>query len=79
MVTKKEYRRRGGRAMSEELAEDMEFTEEQLRAALKRVGREAQQQAFDKGRPVFFVKNGALIARHPDGSETVIKPAHSGD
>jgi hypothetical protein len=65
--------------MSEEFVEDVEFTEEQLRAALKRVGREAREEAFAKGRPVFFVKNGTLIALHPDGSETVIKPARIGN
>jgi hypothetical protein len=65
--------------MSEEIVEDVEFTEEQLRAALKLVGREARQQAFAKGRPVFFVKNGSLIALHPDGTEEVIRPVHIGN
>ena len=64
--------------MSEEIAEDVEFTEDQLRAALKRVGRDAQQEAFARGRPVYFVKNGSLIALYADGSETVIRPAHAG-
>ena len=52
--------------MSEEHAEDVECTEEQLRAALKRVAKEARQEAFAHGRPVFFVKNGSLIALHPE-------------
>ena len=60
--------------MSEETLEGMEFTEEQLRAALKRVGNEARQQAFARGLPVYFVRNGSLIALYPDGSERVIKP-----
>lgn len=59
--------------MSDQLAEEAEFAEDQLRAALKRVGSEARREAFAKGLPVFFVKNGALIALYPDGSETVIK------
>jgi hypothetical protein len=64
--------------MSHESVEDVEFTDEQLRAALKRVGRDARQQAFAGGRPIFFVKNGSLIALHPDGTEQVIKPAPAG-
>ena len=64
--------------MSEKIVEEMEFTEEQLRAALKRVGSDARQQAFAAGRPVFFVKNGVLIALYSDGSEQVIKPVHNG-
>lgn len=62
--------------MNEENAEDVEFSEEQLRAALKSVGKEAQKQAFARGLPVFFVKNGSLIALYPDGRETVVNPAH---
>ena len=64
--------------MTEETADDLEFTDEQLRAALKRVGREARQQALKGGRPVFFVKNGSLIALQSDGTETVVKLLHNG-
>lgn len=64
--------------MNEEIADELEFTDEQLRAALKRVGREARQQAFAGGRPVFFVKNGSLIALQSHGTEKVVKVLHIG-
>jgi hypothetical protein len=51
-----------------------EFTDEQLRAALKRVGRDARQEAFAAGQPVFFVKGASIVALHPDGREEVIEP-----
>ncbi len=51
-----------------------EFTDEQLRAALKRVGRDARQEAFAAGRPIIIVKGRAIVALHPDGSEEIVEP-----
>ena len=45
-----------------------EFTDEQLRAALLRVGKEARERAFAAGLPVVVVQGKALVAMHPDGS-----------
>jgi hypothetical protein len=42
--------------MPENDSEGMEFTDEQLRAALKRVGQEARRAAFAAGRPVSLSK-----------------------
>jgi hypothetical protein len=50
-----------------------EFTNEQLQAALDRVGAEARRAAFAAGRPVVIYRNRALIALYPDGSERVLK------
>jgi hypothetical protein len=53
--------------------DDVEFTDEQLRAALKRVGREARRRAFAAGQPVVILKGSALVELYPDGTEKVIK------
>lgn len=47
----------------------VEFTDAQLRAALKDVGLEARRQAFAAGRPVFVVRDGKIVALYPDGTE----------
>lgn len=59
--------------MPEDARESLEFTEEQLRAALRRVGREARQEAFAAGHPVIIVKDKTLVALHPDGTEEVLE------
>lgn len=51
----------------------LEFTDEQLRAALKRMGRDARTAAFSAGRPVIVVKGSSIVALHPDGSEEIIE------
>lgn len=51
----------------------LEFTDEQLRAALKRMGRDARKAAFSAGQPVIVVKGSSLVALYPDGSEKVIE------
>ena len=60
--------------MPEDVLDGQEFTDEQLRAALRRVGREARQAAFAAGYPVIVVKGRALVALHPDGREEIIEP-----
>jgi len=51
----------------------LEFTDEQLRAALKRMGRDARMAAFSVGQPVIVVKGSSIVALHPDGSEEIIE------
>lgn len=55
-----------------------EFTDEQFRAALKRVGRDARREAFAAGHPVFIVKGAFIVALHPDGREEIIEPLCEG-
>jgi hypothetical protein len=59
--------------MPEDIPDGLEFTEEQLRAALRRVGREARRAAFAAGRPVIILKGTSLVALHADGTEEVIE------
>lgn len=60
--------------MTQSKSEPPEFTDEQLRAALKRIGREARRQAFAAGRPVILVKGRSLVALHADGREEILEP-----
>jgi hypothetical protein len=53
--------------------DDREFTDEDLRAALKRVGQQAREAAFAAGRPVFVIKGNSLVAVHPDGTEEIVE------
>jgi hypothetical protein len=49
--------------------DEPEFTEEQLRAALKDVGEEARREAFAAGLPIIIAKDGRLVLLYADGSE----------
>lgn len=57
-------------------ADEREFTDEELHEALHRIGREVRQEAFAAGRPVVFLKDGAIVAVHPDGREEVLERLH---
>ena len=59
--------------MPEPLLDDREFTDEELRAAVVRVGEEARAIAFAAGRPVYFMKGRAIIAQHADGTEEIVE------
>jgi hypothetical protein len=59
--------------MPEEIDDGREFTDEQLRAALKRVGEDARREAFAAGLPVYILKDGAIVALHADGTEEVLE------
>jgi hypothetical protein len=59
--------------MENSKSDDVEFTDEQLRAALKRVGRDARQAAFAAGQPVVILKGNTLVELHADGTEKVIE------
>jgi len=54
-----------------------EFTDEQLRAALRSVGETARREAFAAGRSVMIVKGASLVLLHPDGTEEVVGPLHA--
>ncbi|HTU20628.1 MAG TPA: hypothetical protein VMG10_21385 [Gemmataceae bacterium] len=60
--------------MPEDVLDGQEFTDEQLRAALRRVGQEARQTAFAAGYPVIVIKGMALVALYPDGREEILEP-----
>jgi hypothetical protein len=64
--------------MQENPDDGPEFTEDQLRAALERVGRNARQTAFAAGRPVFFLRGRTVVALHPDGTEEVVETVPEG-
>lgn len=49
-----------------------EFTDEQIRAALKQVGRDARRGAFAAGCPVYFVRGHLVVALHADGTEDIV-------
>jgi hypothetical protein len=59
--------------MPDDVIDEPEFTDEQLRALLHRVAQVARAKAFAAGLPVHFIKNGAIVALHPDGTEEVVK------
>jgi hypothetical protein len=59
--------------MQENGHDGVEFSDEQLRAALRRVGRDARQAAFAAGRPVVVVKDSLLVALFPDGTEQILE------
>ena len=59
---------------NDEQDDDKEFTDEQLRDALRRVGSEARRAAFAAGRPVVQLKDGKVVWIYPDGTERVAEP-----
>ncbi len=59
--------------MDEKILNGEEFTDEQLRAALKRMGDKACQATFAAGRPVVVFRHGALVALYPDGTEKILE------
>jgi len=59
--------------MQDNMIDSPEFTDEQLRAALKRMGRDARQEAFAAGLPVTIIKGDFLVALHADGTEEIVE------
>jgi hypothetical protein len=55
--------------MSAPLDDPPEFTDEQLQAALRRVGEDARREAFGLGRPVMIVRDGRLVLLYENGAE----------
>lgn len=51
-----------------------EFTDDQLRDALKRVGQSARQAAFAAGLPIVVARGSKLVAIYADGTEKIIGP-----
>lgn len=60
--------------MSDSYVEPPEFTDEELLAALKRVGQAARDAAFAAGRPVVVLRDSMLVAIYSDGKEVIIGP-----
>jgi hypothetical protein len=58
--------------MADSANDDLEFTEEQLHAALDRVGRKARQEAFAAGLSVMVVRGQSLVKVHPDGTAVIV-------
>jgi hypothetical protein len=61
-------------AMEDSNIDPPEFTDEQLRAALKRVGEVARREAFSAGRSVMIARGASLVLLHPDGTEERVGP-----
>jgi hypothetical protein len=63
-----------------ENCEQPEFSDSQLRDALKRVGRDARQATFDTGMPIIVFKDKQLVQVYSDGREVAVQsldqPAH---
>jgi hypothetical protein len=57
--------------------DDREFTDEQLRAALERIGPAARAEAFRAGVPVIVLRDGHLVWIYPDGREEIVERATS--
>ena len=60
--------------MTDDTDEDLEFTPEALRAALKRVGEDARREAFAAGRAIMVAEDGQLVLLHPDGTRELLGP-----
>ena len=63
MIDQLQQKRDG--TMQENHLDEPEFTDDQLRAAVKGVGRDARKAAFAAGRPVFIIKGTSLVAINP--------------
>jgi small GTP-binding protein len=55
-------------------SDEPELSEQQLRAALPEIGREAREAAFRAGRPVIVLKDGRPVWVYPDGKERAADP-----
>ena len=60
--------------MNDSKCDSPEFTEDQLRAALKTVGEEARREAFSAGHSVMIIRGASLVLLNPDGTENVVGP-----
>lgn len=61
--------------MSTDAGEQSEFTDAELKEALKRVGEDARHAAFQSGHPIAFLKDGKLFQAFPDGREIEVDSA----
>lgn len=58
--------------------EPREFTDEELLAALERMGEEVEREAFAAGQPYVVMRGSDLVWIYPDGHEARAR-IHSGD
>lgn len=59
-------------AMLEQETDQPEFSDEELRAALSRVGREARDTAFSHGQPIVILRDHVLVQVFADGREVIL-------
>lgn len=57
--------------MSETINDPPEFTDDELRAALKQAGADARNAVFAAGRPIMVAQDGLLVLLYPDGTRKV--------
>jgi WD40 repeat protein/GTPase SAR1 family protein len=71
-----EWRRplRGDEILRRAEPDGREFSDEQLRAALPQIGRDAREAAFRAGRPVIVLKDERPVWIYPDGRESPVGP-----
>jgi len=62
------YLRYGGAKKS-----TFEMTSEELDQTAKNILRRAKEKAFSKGLPIYFTRDGILMAEHPDGHVETVK------
>jgi hypothetical protein len=59
--------------MGLDLSDAPVFTDDQLRALLRRVGQDAHDAAFKAGQSVIVLQGASLVAIHPDGTRRVVE------
>lgn len=52
--------------------DDREFTDEELKAALKEVGKSVKEKHFSKGQPIAYLEGDKVIKEYPDGRKEVV-------
>lgn len=62
------YLRYGGAKKS-----TFEMNDEELQQAAQSILRRAKEAAFSRGLPIYFSKEGVLMAEYPDGHIEVVK------
>lgn len=60
-----------------EVIDKPEFSDDELRAALKRMGTEVRRATKAAHRPIIVFKNGTIVAIDAKGKETIIEPLPS--
>lgn len=55
--------------MHDAIDDPREFTDEQMHAALRRMGEEARAKAFAIGRPIMIARDGKLFLHFSNGEE----------
>jgi hypothetical protein len=59
--------------MQETVDDPPEFTDEQMRKALKDIGETVRREAFAAGLPVSFIRDGKIVLLYADGHEEIVE------